>query len=111
MKYIKGKTKVDLWYPKGSVCDLIGYSDSDYEFCKIDRKNPNGTCHILGNPLVSWSSKKQACVSFNTIEVDYIAVGSCWAQIHWLKQQLSDYGLNLGFIPLKCDNSSAINIT
>ena len=29
----------------------------------------------------------------------------------WLKQQLSDYGLNLTKIPLKCDSTSVINLT
>ena len=29
----------------------------------------------------------------------------------WLKQQLSDFDLSLYKIPLKCDNTSAINLT
>lgn len=29
----------------------------------------------------------------------------------WLKQQLSDFRLNLICIPLRCDNTSAINLT
>ncbi|XP_050897872.1 uncharacterized mitochondrial protein AtMg00810-like [Lathyrus oleraceus] len=61
MKYVKGTTNVGLWYPKGSICDLVGYSDSDYAGCKFERKNTSGTCHILGNALVSWAYKKQAC--------------------------------------------------
>ena len=28
-----------------------------------------------------------------------------------MKQQLSDYGLDLSHIPIKCDNTSAINLT
>ncbi|XP_058785565.1 uncharacterized mitochondrial protein AtMg00810-like [Vicia villosa] len=58
MKYLKGTMNVGLWYPKGSVCDLLGYSDADYAGCKTNRKNKSGTCHILGNALVSWSCKK-----------------------------------------------------
>jgi len=61
--------------------------------------------------LISWHSKKQACVALSIAEVEYIAVGSCYAQILWLKQQLSDFGLSLSKIPLKCDNTSAINLT
>ncbi|XP_050895522.1 secreted RxLR effector protein 161-like [Lathyrus oleraceus] len=111
MKYLKGTTNVSLWYPKGSVCDFLGYSDSDYISCKTDRKSTSGTCHIIRNALVSWSCKKQECVALSTAEEEYIIAGSCCAQILWLKQQLSDYGLNLGCIPLRCDNTSAINIT
>ncbi|XP_050890265.1 secreted RxLR effector protein 161-like [Lathyrus oleraceus] len=111
MEYLKGTTNVGLWYPKGSICDLVGYSDSDYAGCKIDRKSTSGTCHVLGNALVSWACKKQACVALRTTEAEYIATGSCCAQILWQKQQLSDFGLNLGCTPLRCDNTNAINIT
>jgi hypothetical protein len=85
MKYLKGTTNVGLWYPKGSVCNLLGYSDADYAGCKTDRKSTSGTCHILGNALVSWSCKKQACVALSTAEAEYIAADSCCAQILWLK--------------------------
>ncbi|XP_050915603.1 secreted RxLR effector protein 161-like [Lathyrus oleraceus] len=111
MKYLKGTTKVGLWYPKGSISKLVGYSDADYAGSKIDRKSTSGTYHILGNALVSWACKKQACVALSTSEAEYIAAGSCCAQILWLKQQLRDYILNLGCILLLCDNPSAINIT
>ncbi|XP_050902044.1 uncharacterized mitochondrial protein AtMg00810-like [Lathyrus oleraceus] len=58
MKYLKGTTNLGLWYPKGSICDLVGFYDSDYAGCKIDRKSTSGTCHILGNALVSRSCRK-----------------------------------------------------
>ena len=38
----------------------------------------------------------------------------CWkycAQILWMRQQLSDYGLMLDHIPICCDNTSAINLS
>ncbi|XP_050908075.1 uncharacterized mitochondrial protein AtMg00240-like [Lathyrus oleraceus] len=59
MKYLKGTTNVNLWYRKGSICDLVGYSDSDYAGCKTDRKSTSGTCHILGNALVSWAARNK----------------------------------------------------
>lgn len=111
MKYLKGTVNVGLWYPKGNVCTLVGYSDADYAGSKNDRKSTSGTCHILGNTLVSWACKKQACVAPSTAKAEYNAAGSCCAQILWLKLQLRDYGLDLGCIPLRCDNTSAINIT
>ncbi|KAK7275147.1 hypothetical protein RIF29_16256 [Crotalaria pallida] len=100
-----------LWYPNNANLSLIGYSDSDFAGCKLDRKSTSGTCHLLGSSLVSWFSKKQACVALSTAEAEYIAAGSCCAQILWMKQQLSDFGLKLDHIPIKCDNTSAINLT
>nr|KYP39106.1 hypothetical protein KK1_039589 [Cajanus cajan] len=58
LKYLKGTTNVGLWYPKGVSLSLIGYSDSDYAGCRLDKKSTSGTCHLLGSALVSWHSKK-----------------------------------------------------
>ncbi|SPT18096.1 unnamed protein product [Triticum aestivum] len=99
-----------LWYPKGSTFDLIGYSDSDYAGDHVDRKSTSGTCHFLGRSLVCWSSKKQNCVSLSTAEAEYIAAGSCCAQLLWMKQTLKNYGVNMKNLPLYCDNESAIKI-
>ena len=77
----------------------------------MDRKNTSGTCYLLGNALVSWFSKKQNTVALSTTEAEYISVGSCCAQLLWIKYQLLDYGLTLSKIPILCDNTSAINLT
>ena len=45
------------------------------------------------------------------MEAEYVAAGSCCAQTLWMRQQLMDYGLKLDHIPLRCDNTSAINLT
>ena len=110
-RYLKGIPYLGLWYPKESSFDLIGYTDADYAGCKIDRKSTSGTCQLLGNRLVSWFSKKQNSVSTSTAEAEYIAAGSCCAQILWMRNQLADYGFDFKSIPIHCDNTSAIAIT
>ena len=59
LRYLKHTPSISLWYPKGARFKLVGYSDSDYAGCKVDRKSTSGGCHLLGRSLVSWSSKKQ----------------------------------------------------
>jgi hypothetical protein len=44
MRYLVYTPKFGLWFPKGSTFDLIGYFDTDYAGCKIDRKSTSGTC-------------------------------------------------------------------
>ena len=110
-RYLHGTPKYGLWYSKGSDCSLVGYSDSDFAGCKSDRKSTSGTCHLFSNSLVSWHSKKQVSVALSTAEAEYVAAGSCCAQILWLKQQLQDFNIQLKRIPIKCDNTSAINLT
>ena len=110
-RYLAGTVKYGLWYPKEANCDLVGYSDADFAGCKIDRKSTSGTCQFLGHCLVSWFSKKQTSVALSIAEAEYVAAGSCCAQILWMTQQLKDYGLNFNKVPIKCDNTSAINLS
>ena len=110
LRYLAHTPTLGLWYPKGSAFDPIGYSDSDYAGDCVDRMATSGTCHFLGRSLVCWTSKKQNCVSLSTAEAEYIVVGSCCAQLLWMKQTLKDYGINVKNVPLYCDNESAIKI-
>jgi hypothetical protein len=44
LRYLVHTPNLGLWYPKGSKFNLLGYSDSDYASCKVDRKSTLGTC-------------------------------------------------------------------
>jgi hypothetical protein len=67
-RYLVHTPNLGLWYSKGSTFNLLGYSDSDYASCKVDRKSTSRTCQFLGRSLVSWSSKKQNSVALSTAE-------------------------------------------
>jgi hypothetical protein len=109
-RYLVSTPCFGIWYPKGSTFDLIGYSDSDYAGCKVDRKSTSGTCQFLGRSLVSWSSKKQTFVALSTVEAEYVATGQCCTQLLWVRQTLQDFGYNPSKVPLLCDNESAIRL-
>jgi hypothetical protein len=110
LRYLLDTPNYGLWYPHGTSFDLVGYSDADWAGCKMDRKSTSGTCQFLGRSLVSWSSKKQNCVASSSTEAEYIAAGSCCAQLLWMRQTLKDYGVICDKVPLLCDNESAIKI-
>jgi hypothetical protein len=101
---------IGLWYPKGAQFELVGYSDSDYAGCKVDRKSTSGGFQLFGCSLVSWSSKKQNSVALSTSEAEYISAVSCCAQLLWMKQTLLHYGVKFKKISLLCDNESVIKI-
>ena len=44
---------IGLWYPKDNNFELIGFSDTDFSGCKVERKITSVTCHFLENSLVS----------------------------------------------------------
>jgi hypothetical protein len=110
MRYLVLTPKLGLWYPKGSYFDLISYSDVDYAGCMMDRKSTSGTYQFLSRSLVYWSSKKQNSVALSTVEAEYVTVGSCCAQLLWMRQTLKDYGYTMNQVPLLCDNESGIKI-
>ncbi|KAK6164101.1 hypothetical protein DH2020_000965 [Rehmannia glutinosa] len=109
LRYLKGCQEVGLWYPKEGGFKLISYSDSDYVGCRVDRKSTSGICQMLGNRLVSWFSKKQNSIATSTAEAKYIAVGSCCAQVLWMRHQLRDYEIEEKEIPIMCDNTKYIS--
>ncbi|GJU45903.1 putative ribonuclease H-like domain-containing protein [Tanacetum coccineum] len=67
-RYLKGKPKLGLWYPKVSSFDLESYSDSDYAGANLDRKSTIGGCQFLGRRLISWQCKMQTIVATSTTE-------------------------------------------
>jgi hypothetical protein len=46
LRYLVSTPCFRIWYPKGSTFDLIGYSDSDYAGCKVDRKAHQGRANF-----------------------------------------------------------------
>ena len=90
LRYLVYTPRFGLWYPKGSNFTLAGYSDSDWAGCKDDRKSTSGACHFLGRSLVSWSSKKQNCISLSSTEAEYLADASCCSQLLWMWQTLKE---------------------
>ncbi|KAK2972419.1 hypothetical protein RJ640_008159 [Escallonia rubra] len=67
----------------------VGFSDSDYAGCLVDRKSTSGTCQFLGEALVSWHIKKHTSVVLSTAEAEYVAAGSCCAQLRQNMLQLA----------------------
>ena len=53
LRYLKYSPSIGLWYPKGAKFELIGYSDSDYAGCKVDRKGNSGSYQFIERLLVS----------------------------------------------------------
>ncbi|GJV96622.1 putative ribonuclease H-like domain-containing protein, partial [Tanacetum coccineum] len=84
-RYLKGKPKLSLWYPRVSSFDLESYSDSDYAGANLDRKSTTG-------------------------EAEYVAAASCCGQVLWIQNQMLDYGFNFMNTKIYIDNESTICI-
>ncbi|GJS06294.1 putative ribonuclease H-like domain-containing protein [Tanacetum coccineum] len=105
-RYLKGKPKLGLWYPRVSSFDLDAYSDSDYARANLDIKPTTGGCQFLGRRLISWQCTKQTIVATSTTEVEYVAAANCCRQVLWIQNQMLDYGFNLMNTKIYIDNES-----
>ncbi|GJV74742.1 retrovirus-related pol polyprotein from transposon TNT 1-94 [Tanacetum coccineum] len=107
-KYLRGTVNQGFWYPKDSSIALTAYADADHAGCQDTRRSTFGSMQLLGDRLVSWSSKRQKSVAISSTEAEYIVMYGCCAQILWMRSQLTDYGIGFNKIPMYCDNKSAI---
>ncbi|GKD08669.1 retrovirus-related pol polyprotein from transposon TNT 1-94, partial [Tanacetum coccineum] len=91
--------------------ELTGFSDADYVGCKDTFKSTSGGAQLLGEKLVSWSSKKQDCTTLLTAKAEYVSLSACCAQVLWIRTQLTVYGFCLNKIPIYCNSKSTIAVS
>ncbi|GKD96100.1 hypothetical protein Tco_1379997, partial [Tanacetum coccineum] len=102
------RIRINGFINKDSSIALTAYVDADHAGCQDTRRSTSGSMQLLGDRLVSWSSKRQKSAAISSTEAEYIAMSGCCAQILWMRSQLTDYGLGFNKIPMYCDNKSAI---
>nr|GEZ66592.1 copia protein [Tanacetum cinerariifolium] len=100
-----------LMYLTSSRPNIMFATYADHAGCHLDRKSTSGSVQFLGDKLVCWLSKKQNCVSTSTVESEYAAVSGCYAQVLWMRTQLTDYGFFFDKVPIYYDSKSAIAIS
>nr|GEW35033.1 hypothetical protein [Tanacetum cinerariifolium] len=80
------QTKYRSMYPKDTGFELTAFLDLDHAGCLDSRKSTSGGIQFLGgDKLVSWSSKKQDCISMSSAEVEYVSLSMCCAQVLWMR--------------------------
>ncbi|GJZ64824.1 retrovirus-related pol polyprotein from transposon TNT 1-94 [Tanacetum coccineum] len=84
-KYLRETINQGLWYPKDSSIALTAYADADHTGCQDTRRSTSGCMQLLGDRLVSWSSKRQKSSTISSTEAEYIAMSDCCAQILWMR--------------------------
>nr|GFA34032.1 retrovirus-related Pol polyprotein from transposon TNT 1-94 [Tanacetum cinerariifolium]GFB17684.1 retrovirus-related Pol polyprotein from transposon TNT 1-94 [Tanacetum cinerariifolium] len=57
-----------------SCIALNAFADADHDGCQDTRRSTSGSKQLLGDRLVSWSSKKQKSSAISSIKAEYIAL-------------------------------------
>ncbi|GKF68944.1 hypothetical protein Tco_0198623 [Tanacetum coccineum] len=69
-------------------CVKFAFADADHVGCQDTRRSTSGSIQILGDRLVSWSSKRQKSTAISSTKAEYIALSGCCAQVLWMRSQL-----------------------
>ncbi|XP_050908494.1 uncharacterized mitochondrial protein AtMg00810-like [Lathyrus oleraceus] len=51
LRYLNSTSHHGLWYPKDNAYSLVGFSDSDFAGCKLDRKITSVICYLFDYDL------------------------------------------------------------
>ncbi|GJY90989.1 retrovirus-related pol polyprotein from transposon TNT 1-94 [Tanacetum coccineum] len=63
-----------LWY---SAIALTAFADADHAGCQDTRRSTSGSMQLLGDKLLSWSSKRHKSAAISSTEAVYIALSGC----------------------------------
>ncbi|XP_026398766.1 uncharacterized protein LOC113294595 [Papaver somniferum] len=105
LRCIKHTTGFSLYYIFDTNTELTTYSDADRAGCMEEKKSTTKGFFHVGLNLVAWHSKKQNSLSLSTCEAQYIASGSCYTQLLWMKQMLTDHGTDVETVKIICDSN------
>ncbi|GKA55944.1 hypothetical protein Tco_0755016 [Tanacetum coccineum] len=76
-RYLRGNINMGLCHSKDSYIALTAFADADHAICQDTRISTSRSMQLLGDRLVSWSSKKQKSTAISSIESEYIALSGC----------------------------------
>nr|GEZ92230.1 hypothetical protein [Tanacetum cinerariifolium]GEZ92242.1 hypothetical protein [Tanacetum cinerariifolium] len=57
-QYLRGTINMGLWYSSDSCIALTSFTDADHASFQDTRRSTSGSMQLLGDRLVTWSSKK-----------------------------------------------------
>nr|GEV37839.1 retrovirus-related Pol polyprotein from transposon TNT 1-94 [Tanacetum cinerariifolium] len=73
-KYLRGTVNRGLWYPKDYSIAPTAYANADHVGFQDTKRITSGSMQLLGERLVSWSSKRHKSVAISSTEAQYIAL-------------------------------------
>nr|GEU32587.1 retrovirus-related Pol polyprotein from transposon TNT 1-94 [Tanacetum cinerariifolium] len=113
LMYLTSRTvNQGLWYSKDYAIALTAFADADHAGCQDIRHSTSRSMQMLGDRLVSWSSKRQKSTAISSTEAEYIALSGCCAnnnvqhscsnhidiRYHFIKDQVVSGVVDLYFV-------------
>jgi hypothetical protein len=111
LRYLKGATDLGITYYRDNNENLFVYTDSNYldRILRGDGRSTSGYGVYLAGGLISWSSRRQHCVTTSSTEAEYIGQANAIKQIITATQFLLELRLPIIHTPIKlyADNTSS----
>lgn len=111
LRYLKGATDLGIIYRRDTAENLFVYTDSNYQDRTLrgDGRSTSGYGVYLAGGLISWSSRRQHCVTTSSTEAEYIGQANAIKQIITATQFLLELRLPIIHTPIKlyADNTSS----
>ncbi|KAL3630958.1 hypothetical protein CASFOL_023942 [Castilleja foliolosa] len=112
LRYLSGTAHYGLNFQRPNHLNVTGFSDSDWAADIDDRRSVSGYCVYFGGNLISWSSKKQHCVSRSSTEAEYRSLAQLTSEISWIQYILKELHVEQVSVPkMWIDNQSAIYLS
>ena len=111
LRYLKSYPGQCILYSAMSSLSLMAYCDSDWGSCPMTIRSTTSLCTMLGDPLISWKSKKQTTVSRSSAEAEYHAMATTSCELTWIRFLLNDLQVSHSQPAiLHCDRKVALHI-
>nr|GEU37205.1 hypothetical protein [Tanacetum cinerariifolium] len=69
-RYLRGTVNRGLWYLKDSSIALTAFADADHAGCQDTCRSTSGSLQLLGDRLISWSSKRQKVLRYPVLKLN-----------------------------------------
>ena len=110
--YVHGTKHFRIHYITSSPLELVGFTDSDWDWDLTYRKSTSGYTFMISHGPIFWSSNKQHIISISLVEAEYIKAMTATTQCPCLQRILGELGFAFDSSTIIwCDNKSEIKIS
>ncbi|XP_015166804.1 uncharacterized mitochondrial protein AtMg00810-like [Solanum tuberosum] len=74
LRFLKNDPTMGIFMSRDPIFVLKSYCDSDWSSCPDSIRSVSGYIVMLGDSPISWKSKKQATISFSSVEAEYRSI-------------------------------------
>ncbi|GJX23446.1 hypothetical protein Tco_0227891 [Tanacetum coccineum] len=110
LKYLKKTMDYRLTYT-GYPSVLEGYTDASWISNTEDNSYTSGWVFLLGGGVISWTSKKQTCITGSTMKSEFVALAAAGKEAEWLKNLLLEillWSKPIAPISIRCDSAATL---